>query len=186
MLRGVTIWLREHAPLVTLWVFLLVPALGLFVNTIAPPERYGYIQEQALLAALALGALWLAQTTVNGAIFLYCSFALVPVGAMLEHYGGASPLVLTPLLGIVLVALLTRDERAIVAYGLVALVGSIILGALVDDLGMGGALAFFSGALTACALWWTQDCNLKAELRSVQSKQERVERGLRRITKELG
>ena len=171
---------------VTFWALALVPTLGLFVNTIFPPEKYGYIQEQALLIIWALVAVGLVRVTVNGATIFYCSFALVPVGMMLKHYGDFSPLVFVPLLGVALVTLLTRNERAIVMYGPVALISSVIFGVLVDDLGLGGALAFLSGALTACALWWTQAYNLKAQLMEIGDRQENIDRGLNRITGELG
>jgi len=180
------LWSRERAPAVTLWAFLAVPVLGLLINTIAPPESNGYIQELSLLIAVALVALRLTQTTANGAVFLYCSLALVPVGVMLARYGDTSLLVLTPLFGIALVTLLTRDEHAVVGYGPIALIASLIFGVAVDDLGLGGALAFLSGGLTGCALWWTQDCNLKSELEEIQARQKDTDRSLRKITGELG
>ena len=163
------------------------PAVGWLANTVSPAPVYGYKSELAFLVALGLVTLWLFRTNLARAIFLYFSLALIPVGMMLEHYGkGGSPLMLSPLLGIVFVTLVTRNERAIIGYGLVALVAGLAFGVLVGDVGAGVVLAFLCGGLTAGALWWNEDFNLKKELRKIQRKQENVNKGMQQIAKELG
>ena len=159
------------------------PLVGWIINTAWPAPTYGYRIELALLVVLGVAALWLSKETQTGAVFLYCTFALLSVAALLEHYSSYSgPLVAAPFLGIVLVTLLTRDKRAVVGYGLVSLVAYCAGGILSDDVGLGGVLAFFSAVLTACAAWWVQDCNLKAQLKAVQEQTKQVERGVRYIT----
>lgn len=182
MFRRATSWLKERAALVALCGVALVPALGMAVNVAWPPEYYGYLAEQALLVALALGALALARTTVNGAVFLYCVLALWPVGAMLEYYqgigGGWSALVLTPMLGILFVAILTRDERATLLYGGIAIVASsVFCGAVCQDAGQAGAMSFLSGGLTFVVLRWL-GCNEQRLHREIDK--------LRKDTGELG
>lgn len=172
---------------ITLILCTVFPAIGWIVNTVWPAPVYGYKMELALLVVLGVVALWVARANQARVIFAYFSLALVPVGMMLEHYGkGGSALVLTPLLGVALVAILTHCERIVVSYGVVALCACCVTGITTGDLGLGGALAFLSGGLTAGALWWVRDCSVKVQLQDIQSQQKAVERGLSRITKELG
>lgn len=177
-----------------------VPGLGLAVNLAWPAPEYGYLRELAGLIALGLLALVLErksstvslllrctnETVEIAAVLFYFTGALVPVGAMLAHWGGSSPLVFVPHLGIIIVALTLRNERAAICYGLAALVGSGVFGFLANDEGLAGALAFLSGGLSAGALWWVRDYSLESKLERAYNDLNDVQRGLKHITGELG
>jgi signal transduction histidine kinase len=179
----------RRATNVLAWLGLAGPALGLAVNRLWPPSRYGYEIELVLLISLWFVSWELWERSVKAAVLFYCCAALVPVGMMLHYYasigGDFSALALTPLLGIAIVAVMTLDERAIIVYGFATLVASLVFGFISGDVGQGGALAFLCAALACVATWGAQAYNLKAYLAEINKRQENIDRGLNRITGEL-
>jgi hypothetical protein len=154
----------------------LVPATGLIVVLLKPPPTMECWPYQILLLMLAVAALLLSRATAMGAVWLYCATALLPVGGMIRWYegydGGFNPLVAVPLLGIVLVAQLTRDERATLAYGVLAGCAAGWYGALCNDWGQAGLFAFASGAVAGWQIW-------ALDARRAREKLETCYRGLK-------
>lgn len=158
-----------------------VPVIGIIVNLFWPPV-HSYLPEQCLLFVLAVAAFLLSFATATGAMWLYCATALLPVGAMLEYYqavgGGFSALELAPCLGVLLMAVLTLDGRATLAYGALAMAASgVLTGRIRGDVGQAGALVFAAGTLTFCVLRWL-NCDAQVLHREVEQ--------LRSKTVELG
>lgn len=135
----------QRAILATLAAF---SALGICYNTVSPPETYGYISEQTLVFLFALAALWLSRETINGAVFLFFSGALLPVMAMVERFhadtGQQVIWIAAPFIGILAVAALTQDIKIIVAYTAIALVADFMIGVIYTDVGQAGALGILT------------------------------------------
>jgi len=139
-----------------LWFCVIVSILGIIVNILWPPEIYDYLSEMALVLAFALAALWLSRETVDGAIFLFCAGVLMPVLAMIERFHADTDQqviwIAAPLVGVLTVAALTQNIKAIVAYTFIALIADCFIGAIYQDVGQAGALCiltFLTGATRA-------------------------------------
>jgi len=166
--------------IIALNIMVLVPATGLVVNLIWPPEQHGYIVEMSLLLVLALGAMWLSFHAPRMAMLLYSTFALLPVGAMLEYWmeisDGFSVLALIPVLGIWMVAFATRHYLTTLIYGIIAFCASAIYGNIDGDLGQAGALVFVSALVTFWALRWVEctGVHIRGEYEKLQREVQEI------------
>ena len=157
----------------------LVPAVGLSINLLFPPEHYGYLTEQILLLLFALAALFLCRVSSNAAIFLWCASVQLPILAMIEysylHTGDWSVFILAPWLGLLITSFFTKSTVFTVVFAFIATSINCGIGILCNSIAQTGALCAFTLVSSALLFAW---CRTEAQKQAAIKKVEIIERGL--------
>lgn len=163
----------------TLFLGALIPAAGLAVNQLFPPEHYGYLSEQALLLLFALAAWLLYRTSINAALFFWCASTQLPILAMIEysylHTGDWSVFILTPWVGLLIIGLVLKDKKTTSVFIGVALVANCTVGIICKDISQAGALCVLTLVTGLPLLAW---CDTEAQKQAAIKKVEIIQRGL--------
>jgi len=166
----------------TLFLGALIPACGLTVNLLFPPEHYGYLTEQALLFLFAIAALLLYRTSINAALFSWCASTQLPVLAMIKYSysrtGDWSVFILVPWLGLLIVSFFIKSVFATVAFTCVALLANCAIGITCNSVAQAGALCAFT--LISSVLLIKQ-CSTETQKQNAINDVEFIKRGLGNI-----
>lgn len=158
----------------------IIPVMGMVCNVVVPPETNAYFPELFLLLILALIALVISCKNVNVAVAFFFSAAHVPILIAMARSSGDGQIVwaAAPFVFILLVAALTMNANTVIFFAIPAMIANYAAGIVYGNVGLVGALVFFSVSLSAALYYWltSYEQRLREHIQEHDARIEKLER----------